>query len=210
MPGRKAPEAERRQQILAAASAVAVRDRLEGLTIRAVAAEAGVSPGLVAFHFGSRDGLLKALLDWLLETTLGFEPEVEPIRETAPPDRLLGLVEQELAALPERRERIELFFDYWVRGTRDPELRRAMRAAGDRLRAMYEPFAAEAIAHDPVRFAGIAPRDLARAAVGLIQGCAVQAIVAPEDADPEGLIGAIRALVRPAAPGSGPPAPRRS
>jgi AcrR family transcriptional regulator len=70
MPGRKAPEEQRREEILRAAYRVAARERLAGLTGRAVAAEAGVSSGLVFFHFGDRDGLLVALLEWLLEVTV--------------------------------------------------------------------------------------------------------------------------------------------
>ena len=58
MPGRKVPEEQRRLEILKAAYRVAARDRLTGLTAQAVAAEAGVSKGLVFFHFGNRDALL--------------------------------------------------------------------------------------------------------------------------------------------------------
>ena len=49
MPGRKEPEEERRDAILRAAYVVATRERLGGVTARAVAAEAGVSSGLVFF-----------------------------------------------------------------------------------------------------------------------------------------------------------------
>ena len=66
MPGPKVPEDQRREEVLAAAYRVATRDRLGGLTTRAVAKEAGVSNGLVFFHFVSREGLVLALLDRLL------------------------------------------------------------------------------------------------------------------------------------------------
>ncbi|HEY7461911.1 MAG TPA: TetR family transcriptional regulator, partial [Gemmatimonadota bacterium] len=69
MPGRKAPEADRKEQILNAALRTAARDGLEGLTIRNVAAEAELSSGLVLFHFNTKDALLTAALDVLLETT---------------------------------------------------------------------------------------------------------------------------------------------
>src|SRR5690242_17197420 len=69
MPGRRAPEEERRAQILAAAFNVAAREGLARLTVRQVAAEARLSSGLVFFHFTSRDALLLALLDQLLAAT---------------------------------------------------------------------------------------------------------------------------------------------
>ena len=69
MGGRKQPEEQRREEILRAAFVVAARDRLTGVTARAVAAEAGISSGLVFFHFESVDALLGELLDWLLDRT---------------------------------------------------------------------------------------------------------------------------------------------
>lgn len=36
-------------------------------TIRQIASRAGVSPGLVMHHFGSKDGLRRALDDWIME-----------------------------------------------------------------------------------------------------------------------------------------------
>jgi len=69
MPGRKASEQTRRDQIIRAAYDIAARRGLHGLTVRQVAAKAGLSSGLVLFHFKSKDRLIIALLDWLLETT---------------------------------------------------------------------------------------------------------------------------------------------
>ena len=69
MPGRKAPETERRAQIMRAAFEVAARDGLEGLTVRKVATRARLSSGLVLFHFSTKEQLIVALLDWVLATT---------------------------------------------------------------------------------------------------------------------------------------------
>src|SRR5436190_746752 len=116
MPGRRAPEAARREQILAAAFAVATKERLQGLTMRAVAKKAGLSAGLVHFHFESRDALLVALLDWLLLHTVIGVPSPEVFALPTASARLMGLLRQELLLLPERRPRLELFFDFWVVG----------------------------------------------------------------------------------------------
>lgn len=53
---------EGRQALVAAAIRVVGRSGLRGLTHRAVAAEAGVTQGLVAHHFGGRQELLRAAL----------------------------------------------------------------------------------------------------------------------------------------------------
>ena len=70
MPGRRAPEDARREQIVSAAYAVALRSGIAGVTLRAVAAEAGLSHGLLLFHFKGKAELVGALLDRVLATTV--------------------------------------------------------------------------------------------------------------------------------------------
>lgn len=55
------PAEVRRQQILDAAAALAVRGGLEGTSIAAVAAEAGVAKGAIYLHFASRNELIAGL-----------------------------------------------------------------------------------------------------------------------------------------------------
>jgi AcrR family transcriptional regulator len=58
----RTPSAEVERELLAAAEAVLVREGPGGLTIRAVAAEAGIAPMSVYNRFGGKDGLVDALL----------------------------------------------------------------------------------------------------------------------------------------------------
>ncbi|HKJ13206.1 MAG TPA: TetR family transcriptional regulator [Ornithinimicrobium sp.] len=55
------PAGVRRQQILEAAAALAIRDGLESTTIAGVAAEAGVAKGAIYLHFASRGQLIAGL-----------------------------------------------------------------------------------------------------------------------------------------------------
>ena len=63
-PSRRArtPSADVERELLAAAEAVLVRDGPAGLTVRAVAAEAGIAPMGVYNKLGGKDGLVDALL----------------------------------------------------------------------------------------------------------------------------------------------------
>src|ERR687883_1297380 len=83
MPGHKEAEATRREQILAAAYEVALHRGIDGLTVRAVAARARLSHGLVLFHFKRKDQLGLALLDRVLATTVVVElpAEIGAIRD---------------------------------------------------------------------------------------------------------------------------------
>lgn len=178
MPGRRAPEAERRQQLLESAFAVAARDGLDALTIRAVAAEAGLSHGLVLFHFGSKEGLLHALLNWVLESTM-----VRPDNNLAAipaAERLLAAIDRETAELADRQAYTSLLFEFWVRGVNDELIRGRIQTAMVAYRADLEPLARDLIASDPGRWPGITPADLATLAGQVILGFAVQQLVDPD------------------------------
>jgi len=58
----RTPSADVERELLAAAEAVLVRDGPGGLTVRAVAAEAGIAPMNVYNRLGGKDGLVDALL----------------------------------------------------------------------------------------------------------------------------------------------------
>ncbi|WP_459968651.1 TetR/AcrR family transcriptional regulator [Mycobacterium sp. MUNTM1] len=56
----------RKARIRATAMRLIARDGPQSLTIRETARTAGVSPALVIHHFGSKEGLMRAVSDWLL------------------------------------------------------------------------------------------------------------------------------------------------
>lgn len=196
MPGRKASEETRREQILTAAYEVAARRGLEGLTVRLVAAKARLSTGLVLFHFKSKDQLVVALLDWLLATTtvLHVGSEIQAI--TSPLERLLALLRQEMDRLSSEPRRIRLFFEFWVLGGRHVRIGTKMRAELARYRGAFRPMAAAVLEAEPERFSQVSPDGLAGVAVSFIKGCAVQSMIDPEHFDireylmaAEGLLG---------------------
>jgi AcrR family transcriptional regulator len=195
MPGRRAAEDERKRQIIEAAYRVAARRGLERLTIRQVAAAAGLSAGLVHFHFKRRDLLLVALLDWVLETTtvLRVDETMEAISD--PLERLLALLGQEMDRLTRDRRRIHVFFDFWLLGTRDAEIRRRMRTELKRYREAFRPMAEAVLAADPERFRDVTAEGLASVAVGFIKGCAVQSVIDPTHFDVTQFLAAANALL---------------
>jgi AcrR family transcriptional regulator len=199
VPGPRAPEEQRRAQILRAAFAVAARERLTGVTARAVAAEAGVSSGLVFFYFETIDALLVALLDWLLAQTLAVRPGASPAPGESAVERMLARVRQDLEQLPRNRAGVELLVDYWVLGTRHPTIRARIRAALLRYRDSFRPLAAEVVRGDPSRWAGESADGLAGVAASFVQGCALQAVMDPARFDVEQSMSTLAALVTSAA-----------
>jgi TetR/AcrR family transcriptional regulator, transcriptional repressor of bet genes len=197
MPGRRAPEEERREAILQAAFAVAARGRLGAVTARAVAAEAGISAGLVFFYFESVDRLLVELLDWLLAHTLVAADTPDRLSHVADPGaRMMLAIRRDVEWLPQQRERVELFFDYWVLGTRHPAIRRKIRRALNRYRDAFQPLALALVESDPDRYAGMTAEGLASVAAGFVEGCALQVVMDPAQFDIERSMSTLAALVR--------------
>lgn len=194
MPGARAPEAERRRQIVDAALVVAARDRLDGLTVRNVAAQAGLSPGLVFHHLGDKRHLLLAVLDRVLTAVV---PSVPDDDGTPARDRLLAHVHDELRNLPAQRDLVELFLDFWVVGTREPEVRGRIATALLAYRQALHPLAASAIAEEPERFTGVEADRLASVVVAFVHGLAVQAVLDAGASDPDATMAALEALIPP-------------
>jgi AcrR family transcriptional regulator len=169
-----------------------------------VAAKARLSTGLVLFHFKSRDQLIVALLDWLLATTtvLHIGPEIQAI--SPPLERLLALLRQEMDRLSREPRRLQLFFEFWVLGSRHSRIGTKMRAELARYREAFRPMAAEVLDAEPERFSHVTADGLAGVAVSFIKGCAVQAMIDPEHFDiqeylvaAEGLLGQLGPVALP-------------
>lgn len=201
---RRLPEQERREQILEAAFRIACRDRLEAVTGRRVAEEAGLSSGLVFFHFQNKDQLLLSLVDWIIDSTLATLTLPEGALVEAPREQLLGFIAERVARLGRARDReqVELFFDLWVLGTRNAEVRDRLRRALARYREALTPVTRALVAADPARYAGVSPEALAMVASSLLHGSAVQAAMDAESFGVDSFLAALRAVLGLPAPAS--------
>jgi AcrR family transcriptional regulator len=72
------PVAERRTQLIEAALRVACRDGIDAATVRAVAAEAGVSLGVVHYCFLDKGELLRAVAAAITEQNVSSVDDIEP------------------------------------------------------------------------------------------------------------------------------------
>ena len=202
MPGRKASEATRRSQILQAAVDIAERRGLDAFTVRHVAERAGLSVGLVLFHFETKDALIIAVLDRVLATTTVLHMTDDIAAISSPRERLLALLRREMWRLSREPRRIRLFFDFWALGFRHRRIRAKMQAELDRYREAFRPIADEVLRAEPARFAGVTPDGLAAVSVSFIKGCAVQSMIDPKSVDIDGFLSATQGLFGEACDGS--------
>jgi TetR/AcrR family transcriptional repressor of bet genes len=195
MPGRKAPEATRREQILKAAYEVALGKGIDGLTMRAVAARAKLSHGLVHFHFKDKAQLVSALLDRVLATTTVLHVPAVIAHIPRAQDRLRALLRQEMDRLAKEPRRIRLFFEYCALGTRHAPTRARISAELDRYRAAFRTMTAEMVQAEPARSAGVTADGLAAIAVTFVNGYAVQAMIDPANFEVEQYLAAVEGIL---------------
>ncbi len=130
---------EGREALLRAAIRVVAEAGLRNLTYRSVAREAGVTHGLVAHHFGSRDALLEEALRYsldlsldasrMLPTTGRLEDVADGLADMAAEDPDLQAFQFELILESRRRPELRPHVDALYAGYRD-YTRRTMRSVG--------------------------------------------------------------------------------
>jgi AcrR family transcriptional regulator len=195
MPGQRATEAERREQILKAAHEVALRRGIDGLTVRAVAARARLSHGLVLFHFKRKQELGLALLDRVLATTVAFTIPDDIAAIPTPPERLQALFRHEMHRLSKEPRRIRLLLEYWARGAHNAVIREKISAGLERYRAAFGNVAEKALDTEPGRFGKSRAAGVAAVAVSLIIGYPVQAMIDPDQFDIEEYLAAVQGIM---------------
>ena len=110
-----------REALLAATVHVVARKGLRGLTYRAVAEVAGVNNTLVAHHFGSRDALIEAALEWSVKQSIGMSGlDKLPAGE----DEFLGSI---MALINENPDVQTFQYEMILEARRRPELSAAVR-----------------------------------------------------------------------------------
>lgn len=195
MPGARESKDARREQILNAALRVAAKATLAGVTTRAVAEEAGLSNGLVLFYFRTKDRLLMALLERVLEELVeGTRQAIEESRGSNAWDSFRDFLTREITRLPRERRQVELFFDFWVMGTTQPKIRSRMRDALQEYRSMISDMT-RGLARAPGAFGGVNPDGMAAVGVSFIHGCALQATIDPSAFDVQLYVDNVTALV---------------
>jgi AcrR family transcriptional regulator len=107
---------EGREALLRGVIAVVARSGLRKLTYRAVAAEAGVTHGLVAHHFGSRDAMLLEAL----KHSAGTSVTGAMLADAGEIDTFVDGLVSMIAADPERRA---FEYELMLEARRQPELR---------------------------------------------------------------------------------------
>jgi len=132
------------QTILEAALETIRVNKISGARLRQVARQAGMSQGNLHYYYPTKDELYKALLDHLLQI---FVAERKPILADIsihPHQKLRYFFDQQIDLI-RRHDEVVVFFDFWVQGTADPEIRRKISAMYSKWREDIELVIGEGI-----------------------------------------------------------------
>ena len=171
-------EAERREQILRSASHTIAQRGIKSLRVADVAADAGVSPGIIHYYFNNKQSLTRAAFERNFEHSLARRAAILNSSEDAP-QKLRSVVD---AYLPEEHETIEawhVWAELWVEGLHDPDLQNLNERAYGEWRGIISMIiragqsAGQIEQGDPV--------EIANMLVGLLDGLALQVLVGSRD-----------------------------
>lgn len=174
-----------RDAIIAAAHRVLARDGYDAATIKAVAREAGVAPGLLHYYFGSKDDLLAAVLRAISDA---YVVDGRQMIASHPPDALAhaGIRDAQRRA-EQQPETYRLRYELFALGLRNPTQREGVAALLANARAGIAAVARQA---DGAHTAD--PDALAAVLLACFDGLALQRLVDPHF----DLAGAYAVLVR--------------
>lgn len=161
------------QNLLNAAKQILQEEGLGGLTLDAIATKAGVNKAATRYHFGSKDGLIEAIVD---EVVLN---ECSEMANDLPPD---ATMDERIESFLQGVRRIALdvggfsgFFDILPHAVRDWQLRQ-------RLVNLYAVWYQWNMDWLGLAVGGEPPREIAsigRLTAAFVDGVAVQALIEP-------------------------------
>jgi AcrR family transcriptional regulator len=165
---------------LNAAFEVIAERSLEATRMRDIATAAGVSHPSLHYYFNTKDQLIVALLDRLLEQFLsGYEERLATAGNSLA--KLRVLLEQQKWLIEHHTDQLEVYYDFWVQATKRPIVRRKIQRMYSSWRGTINRTLDDGVAQ------GLFRADRARQAefllVSLFQGAALQSIIDPASFD---------------------------
>lgn len=173
-----------RDALLRATITVVARSGLRALTYRAVAAEAGVSHGLVRHHFGTRDQLIAETLQFAVEESL----TQTNMRSTAPDAEHFAAGIESLAVRSTEAQAFQ--YELLLESRRRPELR-------PHAERYYETY--RSVTREQLREFGVDDDELVEAIWFALDGMVLKQLTLGEGADVDRVLSRIRRLIADAA-----------
>ena len=168
-------EAGRRGQIVRAAAAVLARQGYGGTSLKDVAREAGVAPGLLHYYFESKQELLLEVVERMeREMISDWQEAVADIED--PIERIVAALDHVAERCSRQPEFFRLMFDLYNLGIDSPALRGRCAQMWTHLIDEIEAEVRRVLGRLPA-YSVVPPRDLAGAIAGAVDGIALSGLV---------------------------------
>jgi AcrR family transcriptional regulator len=135
--GRKAPRAYRREQLIEATISTVARRGLTQTTLSEVAKAAGVSHGLINFHFQTKESLFAETLSHMSNEHRANWTKALEAAGPAAADRIKALILAELDEANFCTEKLKAWCEFWVEAQNQPLY---LAQCGDNDRAQIRAF----------------------------------------------------------------------
>lgn len=179
---RRRTQAERTEQsdklIMRAAVKLIARQGYFRTTLSQIGAEAGYSGGLVSYRFGSKEGLLRALIERI--TNRFWDDQMHPAIAGRPGlDALCTWTEVYLGELAARESRLRALYVLMGEALGPvPEIRKVFAELNESMRSLVEDCIRRGVEERTIR-TDADPATDAAAAVALVRGVAMQWLIDP-------------------------------
>lgn len=180
-PGSTREPEPRREQIVRSAATVLGRLGYAATSLKEIAREAGVAPGLLHYYFASKEDLLVAVLAALeAEMTADWQDAVRPLDD--PLERIVAALDRMADRSTRHPEFFRLLLDLSVLGIGSPALRRRCQELWGRFADGIEAEVRQTLGRLPA-YSVVPPHELAAAIAGAVQGNALAGLLLETSAD---------------------------
>jgi TetR/AcrR family transcriptional repressor of bet genes len=191
---RTATREKRRRQLIDAAVKCIARKGLGSTTIGDVAAEAGLSQGIVNLHFESKDNLFHETLRHLAdEYKMRFESAMKKSRPLAA-DRLQAIMELDLSPSICERKKIAVWFAFWGEVKSRPTYRKICEKLDEHYDEVTKGLCDELIAEG--NYKGVSGAGVATVLTSITNGLWQTCLISPKSFDRQQAMSAIDEYLR--------------
>ncbi|MGI8847795.1 MAG: TetR/AcrR family transcriptional regulator [Candidatus Dormibacteria bacterium] len=165
----------RRAQIIRAATSVLARQGYNDTSLKEIAREAGVAPGLLHYYFESKEELLLDVVHLLdRELTQTWQRAVANIED--PLERITAALDAAEARCSQQPEFWRLMFDLYMLGLSNPAIHRRCQELWSRFVDDIEAEVRQVLGRLPA-YAIVPPRELAGTVAAAIDGISLAALI---------------------------------
>ncbi len=181
---RTAPPEERRRQLIDATISVIGEAGISGATLPEITRKAGLSLGLANFHFGSKDGLIRAVLMSLAEEHRDMWQAQAGRGDLSPAGKIGAIIDAQFHPRICNRRKLAVWFAFFGNPVHRKSYRATATGIDDERMDVVTELCAGIIAQG--HYSGIEARDVAATLEGLFDGLWLNILMYPERFSAEG------------------------